>query len=140
MKKVEYDDLIGCPYASHTAGPVTYDCVGIVREVYERAGWAVDAIPTAANESACVAALSDGDSGQPWHRVGAVERQAVTERLHFGDVVMVTMAPGATHVSVVVDSSRQLALSAAEHLGVYACAVSRLARVSAVYRLAESAR
>ena len=139
MNKVQYDDLIGCPYLKHTAGPVTYDCVGVVREVYARAGWSVDAIPTAANEAACLASIGGEASGLPWDPVDAVTGGTVTGQLAFGDIVMIH-GNGATHVSVVVDESRQLAISSAGHMGVYACGASRLSRVAAVYRLQESAR
>ena len=139
MKKVQYDDLIGAPYLKHTAGPVTYDCVGVVREIYARAGWSVEAIPTAANEAACLASIGGEASGLPWDPVDAVTGGTVTGQLKFGDIVL-NHSGQTPHVSVVVDESRQIAISAAEQGGVYACVASRLSMVTAVYRLRESAR
>lgn len=142
MNTVQYDDMIGMPFKTHAFGPDQFDCIGVVREVYRRAGWSSSALPTADNEAACAAACAVADSdvvGHEWEPIASVAGGRVTGRLMFGDVVMVCREY-ATHVSVVVDESRQVSLSAAEQIGVYACGVCRLTSVSAIYRLKESAR
>lgn len=142
MKKVQYADLIGMPFERHAFGPDQFDCIGVVREVYRRAGWSSAALPTADNEEVCAAACVVDDAevvGHAWQRVDAVEDGAVVGKLAFGDVIVLVLE-ASTHVSVVVDSPSQLALSAAEALGVYACPVPRLRCITGVYRLREDSR
>lgn len=137
MKKVQYDDLVGVPYAKWTSGPDTYDCIGVTREVYHRAGLDGSGLPTADNEEALLAAL-DCEGATPWVAVDAVVDGMVVEQLQFGDVVMMDTGDG-MHVSVIVDESKQVALSAGDGYGVYSCAASWLTKVTAVYRLREMA-
>lgn len=142
MKKVKYDDLIGAPFERHAFGPDRFDCIGVVREAYRRAGWSSSALPTADNEEVCAAACAVDDAevvGSEWQRMDLVQDGAVTGRLNFGDVIVLVLE-ASTHVSVVIDSSLQLALSAAEELGVYACPVPRLRCITGVYRLREESR
>jgi hypothetical protein len=139
MTKVEYDDMIGMPFKTHASGPDQFDCIGVVREVYRRAGWSDAALPSADNEAACVASIGSESSGLPWDAVDAVTGGVITTRLAFGDIVMVHNRT-TTHVSVVVDASRQLALSSAGSVGVFASVTNRLVNVTAVYRMKESAR
>ncbi len=142
MRKVRYDDLIGLPFLKHSSGPDGYDCIGVVREVYRRAGWSDASLPTIDNEGAYSAACADEVAGGPissWDRIDSGDNGSITERLEFGDVVVMVMN-GGTHISVVTDDSRQVALSAAESLGVYAYPTCRLRNVTGVYRLSEAAR
>lgn len=139
MMRVHYADLIGLPYADRTDGPYTFDCVGLVLEVFRRAGWSTGSVPTMENVYARVADLNADVSDHPWEQVAAPGGAPITRRLDFGDVVMV-LGDTRPHVSVVVDAPAQLAISIAENAGVYACAVSRLTRATAVYRLQEALR
>jgi hypothetical protein len=142
MKKVKYDDMIGAPFERHAFGPDRFDCIGVVREVYRRAGWSSAALPTADNEEVCAAACAVDDAdvvGSEWERVDTVNDGAVAGTLDFGDVIVLVLE-ASTHVSVVVDAPSQLALSAAEALGVYACPIPRLRCITGVYRLREGSR
>lgn len=137
---IDYQDLIGVPYEYDADGPSTFNCAGIVREVFRRAGWSTRFLPSKENEALLYITNVLGDPKMhPWDQVQSCPEGRVTKRLLFGDVVLSRGRAG-SHVSVLVDEKHQLALSAGSQIGVFSTPTNRLAFAQAVYRLQEEAR
>lgn len=137
---IDYEDLVGAPYEFDSDGPDTFNCAGIVREVFRRAGWSTRFLPIKEDEAALYVINVLGDPKMhPWEKVQDCPENRVTKRLKFGDVVL---ARGSTssHVSVIVDEEHQLAVSAGTQIGVFVTPTNRMSFVQAVYRLREEAR
>ena len=137
---IDYEDLVGAPYEFDSDGPDTFNCAGIVREVFRRAGWSTRFLPIKEDEAALYVINVLGDPKMhPWEKVEECPDGRVKKRLRFGDVVL-AKGKDTSHVSVLVDEEHQLALSAGSQIGVYATPTSRLCFARAVYRLSEEAR
>lgn len=137
---IAYDDLIGLPYEYDADGPSSFNCAGIVREIYRRAQMPTKFLPIKENEALMYVTHVLGDPKMhPWDRVDACSGGRVVSRLQFGDIILARGLNG-SHVSVVADEDRQMAVSAGSSVGVFASPISRLSNVLSVYRLSEDAQ
>lgn len=58
-----FDDLLGRPFADGGRGPDTYDCWGLVREVYRRYGASLPDYPVSAMDAVRIARQMEQEAG-----------------------------------------------------------------------------
>ncbi len=99
--------LVGVPFEDGARGPASFDCWGLVREVYALCGISLPPYPVPCDQAAQIAAAVDQELArrqfvQPcWEQIGAAEPLAVA-------LFRVRLDQTATHVGVCIDAARVL--------------------------------
>lgn len=93
---VEFDDLLGLPFADRANGPRAYSCYGLVREVYRRYGRALPKYPISAMDAVKIGQTMAEDLPAKWIKV--------QEPLPVPCLVVIQLACGswANHVGVYI--------------------------------------
>lgn len=109
-RSIEYADLVGIPFADGGASLEGANCVGVGRLAFERMSVKLPpgALPLTDSElAAALASLIASPEDSPWVVAGA-NTEAATR---LGDVVL-SQTPEGSHVAVLVDEVRRVAITA----------------------------
>ena len=95
---LDYEDLVGLPFEDGGRGPDTYDCWGLVREMFRRQGKTVDDYNITAMDAHTIAAQMRQDENR-WIRIDEPKE---------GCMVVFRLTPGcwANHVGICVGEGK----------------------------------
>lgn len=130
MRELRWADLLTLPWKEGGEDERQgLDCLGVLRTLYARAGFAVDALELSR-------AWTPASAGEPWERVGGLEAPATSIQADRLLDVLASVGTEGFHVSVLVELRNRIVLTSTKPHGVHALPARRVQGLIGVYRLA----